>query len=289
LVSLPIAASAAPSATSVQANLGSVKNGGIEAVTTLTLIDSRRLGWDMTVSASHNGNKIVSLGLSPSGKPNATIGTGATRDSVGFPINALTIASYTWSDANHDGIIQSNEVTVNPIAHYFGYTFPRDLVSIQNGFDLFNRKLRLNALLDYKGGYNEFDLDNEFICQQSPQACAEDEVASTPLWMQARAVAQNYGTRVNGSVVTSQQGYYESGQFWRLREVSATIQIPAYLAQHVGHAQDASLSLQGRNLHVWTKFQAIDPEATYGTGDTPTAFLTQAPRTYFVARVNLHY
>ena len=35
LISLPIAASAAPSNTSVQANLGSVKNGGIEATTTI--------------------------------------------------------------------------------------------------------------------------------------------------------------------------------------------------------------------------------------------------------------
>jgi hypothetical protein len=180
-------------------------------------------------------------------------------------------------------------VTVNPITQYGGYTFPRDLVSVQNGFDLFQRKLRLSVLLDYKGGYNEFDTDYEFVCQQAPQACSENEVASTPLWQQARAVAQNYGTVINGTRYTTQAGYYESGQFWRLREVSATLQLPSRLAKSMLRASDANLSLQGRNLHVWTNFLGIDPEATYGTGDTPTAFLTQPPRTYFIARVNLHY
>jgi outer membrane receptor protein involved in Fe transport len=289
LVSLPIAPSAAPSATSVQANLGSVKNAGIEDLATLQLLQSRRLGWDLTVSASHNSNKVVSLGLSPSGKANATIGTGATRDSVGLPVNAVTLFPYTYSDANHDGIIQSNEVTVTPITTYFGYTFPRDLVTVQNGFDLFDRKLRLNVLMDYKGGYSLLDLTYQFVCQQAPQACSENEVASTPLWQQARAVAQNYGTVVNGTRYTSQQGYYENGQFWRLREAGATLQLPSSVARGLFRAADASLSLQGRNLHVWTKFLGIDPEATYGTGDTPTAFLTQPPRTYFVARFNLHY
>jgi TonB-linked SusC/RagA family outer membrane protein len=289
LVSLPIAPSAAPSATSVQANLGSVKNAGIEALTTIQLLDSRRLAWDLTVSASHNSNRLVSLGLSPSGNANATIGTGNTRDSVGLPINAETVFPYTYSDANHDGVIQSTEVTVTPITHYFGSTFPRDLVSIQNGFDLFQRRLRLTVLLDYKGGYNELDTDYEFICQQAPQACSENEVASTPLWQQARAVAENYGTSINGTRYTTQAGYYESGQFWRLREVSATVQLPGAIAHGMLRAADANLSLQGRNLHVWTRFLGIDPEATYGTGDTPTAFLTQPPRTYLIARLNLHY
>lgn len=289
LVSLPLAPSAAPSATSVQANLGSVKNAGLEVLTTIQLLQSRRLGWDMTVSASHNSNKVVSLGLSPSGKANATIGTGATRDSVGLPVNAITLFPYTYSDANHDGIIQSNEVTVTPVATYFGYTFPRDLVTVQNGFDLFNRRLRVNILMDYKGGYSVLDNTYSFVCQQAPQACPENEVASTPLWRQARAVAENYGTVINGTRYTSTQGYYENGQYWRLREASATLQLPNALVRSLFRAADASLSLQGRNLHVWTKFLGMDPEATYGTGDTPTAFLTQPPRTYFIARFNLHY
>ena len=98
-------------------------------------------------------------------------------------------------------------------------------MSIQNGLDLFKRKVRITVLLDYKGGYSLFNSSSQFICQQSPKVCQEDQDLSMPLWRQARAVATNYGTVVNGTKFTTSYGYYENGQFWRLREASATIQI----------------------------------------------------------------
>jgi TonB-linked SusC/RagA family outer membrane protein len=288
LISLPIAPSAAPSATSVRANLGSVENSGFESQITATLYESRRLGWNMTLSASHTSGKVASLGLDPAGRPNKTIGTGQTRDSVGFPVNGLFVRPFHYTDANHDGIIQASEVTVDTGVVYRGYSYPRDLVSVQNGFDLFNRKLRLNVLLDYKGGFNLFNNTMEFICQQAPQSCDEDEVASLPLWRQARSVAQNYGTVVNGTKFTTQAGYWENGQFWRLREVSATFDLPQVVANRI-RARDANITFGARNLHVWTKYTEVDPESNYSTGDVQTDFITTAPRTYFTFRLNLHY
>jgi outer membrane receptor protein involved in Fe transport len=288
LITLPIAPSAAPSATSVTANLASVRNTGLETTINASIVDRRRFGWDVTLSASRNSNAVVSLGNDPTGKPNKTIGTGATRDSVGLPIDGVFVRPVVWSDANHDGVIQASEVTVDTGFVYDGYSVPRDVVSLQNGFDFFNRKLRISALLDYKGGFNLFNNTMEFICQQSPQSCDEDEVASMPLWRQARAVAQNYGTTVNGTKYTSTAAYWENGQFWRLRELSATVQMPQALATRL-RARDANLVLSGRNLHVWTKYTEVDPESNYSTGDVQTDFLTTAPRTYFEFRLNLHY
>ncbi len=97
LISQQIAASSGASALSVLKNLGSVENSGLELEVNSQLIDRRMIGWDITVSASHNSNKILSLGNDPSGKPNATIGTGATRDSVGLPVNAYFGRPYTYS------------------------------------------------------------------------------------------------------------------------------------------------------------------------------------------------
>ena len=48
-------------------NLGSVKNAGIEATIQTTLIDTRRLSWDVTLSGSHGSNKLVSLGRDATG------------------------------------------------------------------------------------------------------------------------------------------------------------------------------------------------------------------------------
>jgi len=288
LISLPIAPSASPAATSVRTNLGGVQNSGIEAQINATFVDRRRFGWDVTLSASHNSNKVLSLGVDPAGNPNKTIGTGSTRDSVGFPVNAVFLRPYHYTDSNNDGIVQTSELTVDTGVVYRGYSFPRDLLSIQNGIDLFSRKVRILALLDYKGGFNLLNNTWQFFCQQAPQACEENEIASTPLWRQARAVANLYGTTVNGTKFTSPGGYWESGQFWRLREVSASFSLPNTVANRL-RARDASIVLAGRNLHVWTKYTDIDPEANYSTGDVQNDFITTGPPTYFEFRLNLHY
>jgi len=282
LISQPIAPSAAPSATSVRANLASVQNTGWETTVTTQVFDRQVFAWDVTIAGSHNTSKVVSLG------GQKTIGTGASRDSVGFPVPALFLRPYHYADANGDGIIQQGEVTVDTGVVYAGYPSPRDLVSLQSGFDLFKRKLRVTFLLDYKGGFNLLNNSSSFICQQSPKACQEDQDASMPLWRQARAVATNYGTVVNGTRFTTAYGYYESGQFWRLREASAQLQLPSALSERI-RARDANIVVAGRNLHTWTKYTGVDPESNYSTGDTPTDFITQPPKTYFTVRLNLHY
>src|SRR5205814_7820599 len=53
LLNQAIAPSAAPSNTSVLRNLGSIQNTGLELALTTTILDMRRLGWDLTVAASH--------------------------------------------------------------------------------------------------------------------------------------------------------------------------------------------------------------------------------------------
>ena len=106
------------------------------------------------------------------------------------------------------------------------------------------------------------------------------------MWRQARAVANLYGTTVNGTSSVP-GGYWENGQFWRLREVSASFSLPT--RGRTVSARDASFVLAGRNLKVWTKYTDIDPEANYSTGDVQTDFITTGPPTYFEFRLNLHY
>jgi len=265
----------------VTRNLGSVENSGVEASLNTTILDRRSFGWDLTLSASHNSNKIASLGLDDKGNPMPTIGTGSTRDSLGLPINALFYRPYTYSDANGDGIIAPSEVKVDPNFAYMGYSSPRDIISVANGFDLFNRKLRINSLLDYKGGFGLFNSTTQFYCQQTNQ-CYDETHKEASLAAQARLVASRYGTP------TTSVGYLENGQFWRLREVSGTLLLPGMLASRI-RARDASVSFAARNLHVWTKYTGTDPEANYSTGDVQTDFSTTAPPTYFVVKLNLHY
>ena len=281
LIAQPIAASAGPSSLTVTRNLGSVQNKGLELQVTTTLVSTAAFGWDLTVGGSHNTNKIISLGVNAQGAPNPTIGTGITRDSVGLPVNGFFAHPYTFADKNGDGIITPDEVTVSSTYQYFGYSQPRDIVSVQNGFDLFHRAIHIQALLDYRGGATLYNQSTSFYCQQT-STCADETLKGTSLASQARLVALRYE---NPSTAA---GYLENGQFWRLREVSATINLPNRFAHSI-RAQDASILFAGRNLHVWTRYTGVDPEANYGVGDVQTDFSTTAPRTYYIARVNLHY
>ena len=64
------------------------------------------------------------------------------------------------------------------------------------------------------------------------------------------------------------------------------------LAGRVLRGKSASLSVAGRNLHLWTKYLGTDPETAFnftsGT-DVPADFQTLAPPSYFVFRVNVGY
>jgi len=283
LISQPIAGSAAPSALSVTRNLGSIMNQGVEAMVNLTLVDRHGFGWDVTMNGSHNSNKILSLGHDATGKANPTILVNSlVKDSVGLPANAWFFVPYTFADKNNDGLIDDSEVSVASSAVYMGYSQPRDIFSIQNGFDLFNHTLRLSALVDYKGGYSLYNNTIQFYCSNQP-TCYEETNTSAPLWRQARVIAQRYTTPVKTTA-----GYLENGQFWRLREVSAVVNLPAAAVSRI-RARDASLAFTGRNLHLWTKYTGVDPESNYSTSDIQTDFETAAPPTYFMVRLNLHY
>jgi len=287
LISQPIAASAGASASTVTRNLGSVRNTGLEATITSTILDRRNFGWDVTIGGSHNSNKIESLGFDAQGNPNPTIGTGTNRDSVGMPIRGVYARPFTFNDANNNGIIEQTEVVVDPNVQYMGYAVPRDLVTIQNGFDLFQRKLHLSVLFDYKGGFSLFNNTVSFYCQQT-NLCHDEQLRDTPLEFQARSVAQRYANpNIPGSTTTN-FGYYENGQFWRLREIGATLTMPQALNNAL-RSRDASLTVTGRNLHVWTAYTGSDPESNYSTGNVQTDFSTTAPYTYFTVRLNLHY
>jgi TonB-linked SusC/RagA family outer membrane protein len=291
LITQNIAPSAGPSSTTVLRNLGSVKNAGIEATIHATLFDTRRFGWDVMLSGSHTSNKLVSLGRDATGALNKTIGTGTLRDSVGLPINAYVFRAYHYTDANKDGFITANEVTVDPQFSYKGYSSPRDIASISNGFDLFSRMVRINSLFDYKGGGLLVNTNLSFQCSSTPRPCQDVSTLNSPLDRQAAAMAMN-GPFTGQSTTTS--GYTEPLQYWRFRELSATFTLPQRVSKGWLRAESAALTFAGRNLHTWTKFRGIDVEENgipifAFSNDVQNTTFSMGPRRYFTVKATLHY
>jgi TonB-linked SusC/RagA family outer membrane protein len=294
LISVPIAASSGSPTLSILENVGSTQNSGHEVTMNVQMIDSRRFGWDLTLNGSHNSNSIVSLGIDPVTGVSRIIGLGSTTEQrVGLPIDGQWYHPYTYSDANHDGIISRNEVQVDSSFRYLGVNVPRDLFSIQNGFDLFSRQLRINMMIDYKGGYNTQDGANKFQCETAPNSCSEDENPNAPLSQQARVSAAVYGTNIGGTTYKSNAGYFVNGSFWKFREISAVWTLPA-TADRWAHAGSGSNFVFGvRNIHYWANknWTGLDPETNYGVNgsEVQNEFQTAPPPTYFTFRLNLKY
>ncbi|MDB4873987.1 MAG: TonB-dependent outer membrane protein SusC/RagA [Gemmatimonadetes bacterium] len=282
LIQQPIAPSAAPSNTTVLKNLGSIKNAGIEAVLTANVFDRRDLAWDATIAASHLGNRIVSLGNDATGQPNKTVGTGANRDSIGQSVNGWFYRPYTYADVNGDGVLSTDEVQVAATFAYWGYSIPRDIISVQNGIEVLRRKVRFNFLFDYRGGFSVLNQTANIQCAQS-NSCPG---ASDPHASLAQQAA-NIATR--NANPTSAAGFLQSGQFWRFREASATVTLPNAIAGRL-RAQNARVTFAGRNLHIWTRYTGPDPESNYATtGDVQNTYSTSGLRSYFTARLSLNY
>jgi len=280
LINQNIATSAGASAGSILRNLGAVRNTGVEASLTTQIIDIPQFGWDLTVGGSHNKNVLVTLGVDDAGKPIPTIGT-STRQQEGYPLNSFFLQAYTYADVNGDGMIATSEVTLGDTGVFVGPSLPTNQVTMQSGFDLLSKKLRIIASLDYRGGFKLFNSGGNFLCGQT-DACGAKSDPTASLYEQARNVAANF------SNPKTQIGYYEDGAATRLREVSAVLTLPDRLASRI-RARGASLQLGARNLKVWTKYTGQDPEANYSQGDIQQDFLTTAPRRYYTARINLRY
>ena len=248
LISQPIAASSGASTLSVrqEPRLG-LEHRHRSSTLNTTLIDRRALGWDITVAASHNSNKILSLGIDASGQAapddrhrhDARLGRRCRS-------TAFFARPFTFADANGDGIITPNEVTVSPNFVYIGYSLPRDIVSITNGFDLFNRKLRITALTDYKGGFILYNQSGQFYSPNFPTWYSrQPQVARRCATRRARVANSS---AKNPSTVDS--GYLENGQFWKLREVSAALTLPNVGRQQDPRARRAARLLGAQPPHV---------------------------------------
>jgi TonB-linked SusC/RagA family outer membrane protein len=291
LINISVSASSAASQLSPLVNIGATQGSGHEFQMNAQLLDRKQIGWDVLVTGSHLSNKVVDLGIDPNtGKPR-TLGTGQARQIPGLPINSQWFRGYHYADANGDGIIQKAEVTVDTAFSYFGYITPRDLISVQNGFDLFSRRMRLNVMFDYKGGNSILDGANNFQCNTGPYACRDTEDPSFSQDRQAAAIAKQFGTTVNGVSYKTTVGYFRNSQFWKLREVSLVYQLPKMLNDRIHSSNGSSLVFGARNLHTWSSFTGIDPEANYGLNqsETQNEFQTTGLPTYFTVRLNLKY
>ncbi|MGH7712982.1 MAG: hypothetical protein ACREOG_16950, partial [Gemmatimonadaceae bacterium] len=282
LISALVAPSAG-SATNVRRNLGAVRNQGWEFLGSAQVLDRRYAAVDLSLSYSTNSNELISLGGTP-----PQIGTN-TRVVEGYPLFGFWENKILgWQDKNGDGLLTywadaaRNEVFVDSVDSFIGYTQPRNLATLTTGFEFLNRRLRLQTLFDYRGGHRWYNNTERIRCtrpncggRMDPNASFED---------QAMVIAAlEHPARTNA-------GYFQKGDYVRFRELSLQYSLSNDLAAKLLRARSANIVASARNLKLWTDYRGTDPESDFQAtvdNDVPSEFQTLGPPSYFIVRLNV--
>jgi hypothetical protein len=278
-----IVAPSVGSANNVRRNLGSVRNQGWEFIASGQVFDRRAVGVDMSLSYSTNSNELISLGGTP-----PQIGTN-TRVVEGYPLFGFWENKILgWQDKNGDGLItyfadpNLNEIFVDSVDSFIGYTQPRNLGTLTTGFEFLDRRLRLQTLFDYRGGHRWYNNTERIRCtrpncggRMDPNASLEDKAMVT--------AALEHPARTNA-------GYFQDGEYVRFRELSLQYSLSPDMAARLLRARSANIVASARNLKVWTAYRGTDPESDFQAtvdNNIPSEFQTLGPPTYFIVRLNL--
>ena len=277
IIARPIAPSVAGIATRLE-NIGSIQNRGIELTLNQTLVDRNAVGASFTLVGSTNRNRLKSFA---SGVRVAAIPTGnraTQRNQPGYPLFGLWSRTYTYNDADRNGILALSEMTFSDSASFIGPTFPTRELAFAPTLELLGRRLRLSGQLDAKWGFRKFNNTLRHQCQGGA-SCRGLYDKDAPLAVQAAALAAN-----QPGVFA---GMFEEGDFVRFREASAAYELPARLAR-AARSQRLVLVLTGRNLGVRTNYTGVDPESSRDNSDTRgnEEFFATPPLRYVTVRLN---
>jgi TonB-dependent starch-binding outer membrane protein SusC len=284
-------------------NIGRVSNRGLELQLNATLLNSANASWDATIAASRTRNRVEDLGSDV--EPIIFNSGSVQRHTEGYPLGAFFQRAITFNDINGDGMLSrancadqptltlpdgtvpACEITLGADAEYMGTPFPTRELGFTTSLTLF-RNLRVSGQLDYKGGHHQYNYTKYFRCA-GVQNCEDVQVDGASLDQQAAY----YGARFMGTFA----GYIEPADFIKLRELSLTYTFPQTLTRRLT-AGAMSMTIAGRNLAMWTKYDGFDPEVnSLGYAGAGAAggdfyqqdFLTLPPVRQWSARFNFSF
>jgi TonB-linked SusC/RagA family outer membrane protein len=278
---IPIQISSSSGFNQFLTNVGEVENKGFEGYLQFTPIETAT-GFRVSLRGTYtyNQNEVISLSegsdllILPGSVGNARIVA-----KVGSPFPFLQTTRYNRND---EGKIIVDPFTGFPATdgtyHDKGTTAPTQIVGLTG--EMKWKNFRLAATAEYRGGhyvYNSittaFDFSGAGIRNtwfNRDRFVIPNSVFEDP---------ENPGTYIENTNVQTATGgadfwtdgsrntgigenYTNSAAFWKIREISLRYDFPTSLMSATGFIKAASLSVQGRNLFIWTPKTNIytDPE-----------------------------
>ncbi|MEO8909567.1 MAG: SusC/RagA family TonB-linked outer membrane protein [Gemmatimonadaceae bacterium] len=241
-------------------NAGKIAKHGDEFMVRATAIATLRTTWDLTFSASTNHTKVVDLGGATFISPSANI-----RHTVGYPVGAwwgkrvvdATIdpttgkATAVFCDPGPGGGAQV--LCANAPVVFLGSTTPTREGAFTSTLSFF-QNFSFYTLVDFKGGYKKLDGNRRVRCHLFIE-CRENYFP------------KEFSPAIVGAVSSSAyiSDLVNDASYTKLRELSLSYNLPGSFASRLGAAR-ASVSIAGRNLHTWTNYKGLEPEASFQGG-----------------------
>jgi TonB-linked SusC/RagA family outer membrane protein len=289
IINQPIAPSSGFSG-SQYANLGRVDNHGIEIQGTLQAITRPSFSWEVTANYATNHDEIKDLG----GVGGIVLSAGQTNV-VGGPIGGIYTRRVISADRDpvtgkatnvlcDGGAGQPGVACATAPFQYIGTPTPAKTGSVGNTLYLW-KNIRLYGLVDFKRGYLIQNSNEEIRCLGLAGAplCRANYY---PLEYDPVYLAERVSTASAQGILDQ---YYQKGDFAKLRELSITYSLPDGLVRGVTRA---SVTLAGRDLHTWTSYAGLDPEASVNTVATSFISADQGltpPLTRYIATIHLTF
>ncbi|MDX1636896.1 MAG: TonB-dependent receptor [Balneolaceae bacterium] len=266
-------------------NSGAMVNKGLEFQLNSVILSGRNSDffWDTNLNFSYNENEITRVGTTPGGEQLKLRGgvrwfTWSTITQEGRPISM--IKGYEWIGTIDDpDLAQQYGVEVGALKYKDqngdGKINDADRVFLDQGFPKFTggfnttfsyKNLDLSVSLTGAAGYSlinsmgaalnggrmEYNQTKEYMNNYyTPERKSDKFPAPSEDLFTALIWNQFPSTR-----------WTEKADYLRIQSVGLTYNLPQHWIQQA-NISSASVSLIGNNLHTFTNFQGMDPEATY--------------------------
>lgn len=291
---IPVQISSATGYNTLQTNVGEVQNKGLETYLQATPIETS-FGLSVMFRATYtlNRNEVISLSDQSDIMVLGSSGTNArVVAQVGKPFPYLQVTEY---DRTEDGKVIVNATTgfpsTNGTFNDVGTTSPPHIVGLTT--EVKYKGFRLAATAEYRNGhyiYNAVSTSYDFSGAGIRSTWFNRERFVFP--NSAYEDPENPGTFINNTNVTTATGgadfwtdgtrntgigenYTHSAGFWKIREISLRYDFPTSWLSSTKFIKSASLSVQGRNLFIWTPKTNLytDPEySALGTDSNAIGF-----------------
>jgi len=270
-------------------NIGELKNKGLEVALNAQPIQRTNLGLDMRLSFSTLNSKITDMGDVPA------FGT-LNRFQKGF-VPGMFVGLRIRSIDTVTKIVKVSDdyEKIGPVLPTHEGNFSTNVTFLRN--------FRVFGLLDWKGGNYLYNLTDFF--RETQLVRSNNRLDTLKLSKTERL--RRYGNQTAGqpafvreglkpgfpataTVNEVRDGFVQPAGFVKLREVSLSYTLPARYSAYL-RAQDAVITISGRNLKTWSDYQGFDPEllsvatTNFGRQD----FLTIPPSRQMAFRLNLTF